>query len=270
MDYIEKFGLDYRTITKTEQKIADYLLSDTDDFIYMTLHELSISIGVGEASIVRFCKKMGYDGFQSFKFEISKSRVGEDDEKETSLINKIKDNINSVVENTANSLDIDSINQAVKMMIKAQRLTFVGVGSSGLVALEAQNRFLRLGVYVNAITDSHFQLMMASTANKDDVLVAISLSGSTDDILATVRLAKENGCKIISLTNSQLSSLAKESDCLIQTAVRENILAGGSLLAKISQLYAMDCLITSYGIEKKEESNLNREKTARSIISKSI
>jgi len=268
MEYREKIELNYDGLTKSEQKIADYLMSYSDKFIYMTLSELSEGIGVGEATIVRFCHKLGYEGFQHLKFEISKSTMEMTHAVENSIVSTVRESIINVVENTAITLKPEAIAEAVRILKASQRITFIGVGASGIAALEAQNRFLRIGLYVHAVTDPHFQMMNAATAKPDDALVAISLSGSTTDIIETVKLARKNGCRVIALTNSPLSLLSKHADCIVQTAGKESLLTGGSLIAKISQLYAIDCLVTGYVQENEKEAKANREKTARSVIAK--
>lgn len=143
-----------------------------------------------------------------------------------------------------------------------------GVGSSGIAAVELQNRLLRFGKLSNAFTDSHFQIMNASITNSRDLIIAISLSGATQDLIDSLVIAKKNKVKIISITNHILSPVAKLSDNVLLTAGRETLLDGGSLIGKISQLYIIDILCTGYALKNKELTMKMKQNMAKSILFK--
>ena len=223
----------YPTLTKTEKIIADYILKEKSKVMYLSLSELANAICVGDASIVRFCRKIG-------------------------------------VSSTKDMLSIQELNKAIHVIKEANRIVAFGVGSSAEAAKELEIRFLRIGVLIKTVSDPHFQNMTASILNKDDVVIAFSLSGRTKDIVDSVSFAKQAGAKIISITNFPLSPLAAISDYVLLTAKKESYIEGGSLVAKISQLYVTDLLCTGYSLLDIEKTKEMKTRTASSILHKSM
>lgn len=171
--------------------------------------------------------------------------------------------------NTKNVLDAKQLSLAIKFIQESNKLFFYGVGASGLAAYEAQSRFIRMGKTGLSITDSHFQLMYSSACSENDVIVALSLSGYTKDIIESLRVAKKQKARIIAITNYALSPVAQIADCVLLTAGKESLLDGGSLTSKISQLYIIDLLTTGYALLNKYNVLNLKEKTAELLIDKS-
>lgn len=105
---------------------------------------------------------------------------------------------------------------------------------------------MRGGLRVKAITDPHYQVMNASLFTKEDVVIGLSLTGKTQDVYDALTVAKKNGCKIIAVSNYVLSPIAQLGDVILQTAIEEYLLNGGSLTGKVSQIFTIDLLITYY------------------------
>lgn len=269
MKYISIIKSYYPSLSKTEKKVADYILKEKGKIIYQTLIEISKNVNVGEATIIRFVKKIGFDGFQDLKLEVAKEDKLEIEENYENYIDESAANMAKSIDNTKAILNINQLNLAIDMIMKAKRVYSYGVGSSGLTSDETKNRFMRLGVMVNSVTDTHFQMMYSSLCGEDDVILAFSLSGYTKDILESINLAKKNNTKIVAVTSHGLSPIAQLGDCVILTSEKENPLDGGSLLGRISQLYILDLLCTGYSLKNREDALNLKEKTAESIIGKS-
>ena len=268
MKYITTIKSFYPSLSKQEKKVADYILDKKGQISYQSLNEITKQINVGEATIVRFVKKIGFSGFQDFKLQIAKEdspiiEVGYDN-----YIDNIQSNITDTIINTKSLIDKTQLDKAISLLSKANRLFVYGVGASGLVAMEVENKLLRFGKTASAYTDSHFQIMNAAIVNSKDVIIAISLSGTTTDVIESLTLAKKNGAKIISITNYILSPIAKLSNQVLLTAGRETLLDGGSLVAKISQLYMVDVLCTGYALKYKEEALKMKHYTAQAVSGK--
>ncbi len=260
----------YPSLSKSERKVADYILSEKGNIIYETLQEMSKKINVGEATILRCVRKIGFSGFQDLKLQIAK-----DDEPVTknyheNYIDTISSNMTETIINTKNVLDIKQLNKAISLIQNSRKLLFYGVGASGLAANEAQSRFVRMGKIGVSITDSHFQLMYSATCTEDDVIIALSLSGYTLDIVESLKVAKKKKTKIIAITNHLLSPVAELADCVLLTAGKESLLDGGSLIGKISQLYIIDLICTGYALLNKENVLELKAKTAELLINKTI
>lgn len=268
MKYITTIKSFYPSLSKQEKKVADYIIEKKGQISYQSLNEITKQINVGEATIVRFVKKIGFAGFQDFKLQIAKEdfpliEIGYDN-----YIDNIQSNIIDTIKNTKSLINKEQLEKSISLISKANRLFLYGVGASGLVAMELENKLLRFGKAATAYTDSHFQVMNAAIVNNRDVIIAISLSGSTIDVLDSLSLAKNNGATIIVITNYVLSPIAKLADTVLLTAGRETLLDGGSLIAKISQLYIVDVLCTGYALKYKEESLKMKHNTAQAILSK--
>lgn len=269
MKYIAMIESFYPSLSKTEKKIADYMIEEKGKIIYQTLLEISKNIHVGEASIMRFVRKIGYNGFQDLKLEIAKEDRPQEQETYEHYIDEVAGNMVNTIANTKTVLDPKQLNIAIDLIVHAQRLMYYGVGSSGLAASELQNRLMRLGKIGVSVSDSHFQLMHSSVSGEKDVIIALSLSGYTEDIIDSLRLAKKNKAKIIAITNYVLSPVAQLADSVLLTAGKENPLDGGSLVAKISQLYIIDLLCTGYAIKNKEVAYELKGRTAQAVTKKS-
>ncbi|MGF2146158.1 SIS domain-containing protein [Vagococcus fluvialis] len=155
-------------------------------------------------------------------------------------------------------------------MNQAKNIYIFGVGSSGITVVDMESRFLRGGLQARAITDPHYQAMNASLCTGEDLIIAFSLTGKTQDIYDALSVAKENKAKIIVISNYILSPIAQLGDVVIQTAIEEYLLNGGSLTGKVSQIFAMDLLITYYEKNYGVDELKMREKIVRSIINKQI
>lgn len=269
MKYIAMIESCYPSLSKSERKVAEYILSERGNIIYETLLEISKKINVGEATILRFVRKVGFNGFQDLKLQIAKDDEPVNESYHENYIDSITANMTNTIINTKNVLDVNQLSLGISLIENCEKLFFYGVGASGLAANEAQNRFVRMGKTGLAITDSHFQMMYSSLCGEGDVIIALSLSGYTKDIMDSLKIAKKQKAKIIAITNYALSPIAQLSDCLLLTAGKENLLDGGSLISKISQLYMIDLLCTGYALLNKEYVLNLKEKTAELLIDKS-
>ncbi len=268
MKYINIIESFYPSLSKQEKKIANYMFEEKGKVIYKSLQEIAEKINVGEATIVRFVKKIGFSGFQDLKLQIAKEDFPIIETAYEDYIDNIQANINETVANTKSLIDRKQVDKAVSCIEKAERIFLYGIGSSGIAAMELQNKLLRFGKVTNAFVDSHFQIMSSSITTNKDLIIAISLSGNTQDIVDSLRVAKKNKTRIIAITNHIISPVAQLADYVLLTAGRETLLDGGSLIAKISQLYVIDVLCTGYALKNKEYAMKMKQNTAQSILFK--
>src|SRR5690606_6288137 len=158
--------------------------------------------------------------------------------------------------------------QAIDYLIGADRLLFFGVGSTLITAMEAKVKFMRITNKAECTFDSHLQMMSAALISERDVSVIMSCSGSTTDNIEVAKNAKERGATVISITRFVKSPLTSYSDITLLCGANEGPLQGGSLSAKISQLYLLDVLYTEYFKRAKEQSIANKENTAAAVSEK--
>lgn len=269
----------YNSFTNTEKKVADYILEHSKDVIFMSITDLADACNVGESSIFRFCKTMNLKGYQEFKIVLAHSTSSDEDNPQMTSKITMEDTIKelstkllasnvSALNETYNLISKNDISNAVDCMIKANRVYFFGVGSSLLTAMEAKNKFMRITNKTEAPFDTHLQIMTAALMSDQDVAVLISYSGSTKDTIEVAKKVKERGAKVIAITRFAKSPLTNYSDITLLCGAKEGPLQGGSLTAKISQLYLLDLLYFEFFIRTNSEAAVNQELTAKAVIEK--
>lgn len=255
----------YPNLSKQGKKIADYVKLKKQDIAVMSLQEITKEIKVSEATITRFSRKLGFHGFTDFKLEIAKENEHYLEKTNGNYMENIANNITNTINATRNLIDINELNKAINYIEGAKNIFVFGIGASGIAAKELQSRFLRFGKIITCESINHFQIMYSSILKKNDLVIAISLTGETKDLIYPIEISKKNGCKVVSITNHLLSPLAKLSDVVLLTAGRETPLDGGSLVSKISQLYVVDLLATGYAMNNKLIATESKEKIALAI-----
>ncbi|HHV11023.1 MAG TPA: MurR/RpiR family transcriptional regulator [Clostridiales bacterium] len=280
-DFLNKIQGAYSGLTKAEKKVADYILDNPKQVIFMSITDLAAACGVGDTSVFRFCRTMELKGYQEFRMQLSLSMSNEEgleisggtqpinlaDSFEL-LSQKVMQNNVSAINEAYSLLKPAEIARAMYYFEKAQRIYFFGVGTSMVSALAAMNKFLKITPKVQCFTDSHMQAMAASILAQDDLAVVISYSGSSKDTIQTAKLAKENGAKVVSITRHEKSPLTAYSDITILCGAHEGPFEGGSASAQMSILYLIDLLYMEYYKKCYETSAVNSQKTSESVLDK--
>ncbi|MCE3202887.1 MurR/RpiR family transcriptional regulator [Paenibacillus sonchi] len=271
MEMTDRINTYYPSMTKSEQKVAKCVLEHPDNLIYLSVTELADFAGTGETTVMRFCRKIGFKGYQDFKLMLAQGlpkqqapsgRDGGDADDATLLYESMV----NILQSSLGMLDRERLEEAINQIDAARHVQFFGVGSSAITALDAKNRFLRIGRRVEAIADSHIQSMMAVTMGEGDVAFGISVSGSTLDTNDMLMKAKQNGAKVIAMTNYAKSPIASIADIVLLTAGKESPLEGGSMGAKISQLFIIDLICKGLERRHADETKNMKELTARAVI----
>lgn len=265
----------FPSFTKSEQKIAQLVLAQTEQVIYTSIIDLAEKAGVGETTVLRFCRKIGFGGYQEFKLALAKELVhpvknlhGEVDENDSMnmISQKVATAHQKAVKDTHVLLDTDLLERCVELLRTAQIIHFYGVGTSAVTAQDAKYVCLRLGLRVDAFTEAHLQAMAAATLGPDDVAIGLSVSGSTKDTIDALQLAKQAGAATICMTHYQRSPITRVADMTLLTAAQEGPLQGGSLAAKIAQLHVLDVMLTALSMRIKEKAILYKERTAKAVL----
>ncbi|ASN06146.1 MurR/RpiR family transcriptional regulator [Virgibacillus necropolis] len=258
-----------QSFTKSEKKIYDYIVSNEQKVLYHSLTELSDTSGVAEATVLRFFRKLGFKGFQDFKFAFAQEvSIASNKHNDGTYMEKIRNNMMQAIEDSYEIIDKEALDASIHAINKSQDVVIFGLGSSGIAALDMQNRLMRIGKHVSVVTDSHFQVMRASSMNKNTVVIAISLTGSTKDIIDTVKIAKEKKATIIALTNYTKSPLTKFADHILLSSTKESPLDSGSLVSKVTQLFLIDLICTGLTIENYKEAEKVKMEITENTASK--
>ncbi|HIY57529.1 MAG TPA: MurR/RpiR family transcriptional regulator [Candidatus Tetragenococcus pullicola] len=245
MDLLAVISSYLPSLSKSEKKVAQFILSNPDEIEKLSINEISTVVGVGESTIVRFARKIGLGGFQELKLSLARSQAlmtekiaGKENEEEYLVFKQYQESL----EETKNFLNADVIQETTKKIHEAKRIFIFAVGKSGLTGMELSDRLKRLGKTVEFVTDGQLQSIYATTMQTGDVAFAISTSGNTEEIIANVKMAKENGCFVISMTNYIGSKVAKISDVCLLASSKEFISDAGSFATTVNQLFLIDVL----------------------------
>jgi len=267
----------YPSLKTALQKVADVILRQPEMAIYASVNEVAAASGVSEATVMRFCRILGFRGFQDFKIALARElvsplqrlheEVSEGDEPAIVVRKVFQANI-AALQDTLEVLNMKAIQQAAQLLLHAHQILIIGVGASGPVVLDAGNKFLRLGLDVHCPVDAHLQMMAAALLSPEDVVLAISHSGSTRDAVETARVAREAGAKVICLTNNSLSPLTRFSDLVLVTASQETRFRQEAMASRLGQISIIDSLFTLMAVARPEKSLRNLAKIESVIVAK--
>lgn len=270
----------YNQFTKTEKKIADFVTKNTNQVLFMSITDLAEACSVAEASVHRFCRTMGVKGYQEFKMKLSLSMAGDETESVTGdkdnlkvdslqyTMDKILETQISALKETHTLINVADVEKTVSMMEQAKHIYFFGIGDSLLTALEARNKFLRITAKISCVEDPHMQAMTASMLTKEDMIFFISYSGSTKDNVYVAEIAKEVEARIVAITRFVKSPLTNYADVVLLCGSNEGPLEGGSMGAKLSQLYIIDILFQEYYRRNLGISAENNRRTSKAVVEK--
>lgn len=202
-------------LTAAEKRTGDYFASHPQS-AYMSITELVEESGLGYGTIIRFCQKMGFRGFQAFKLALARDGAANANAANTGsdVGNRLR---NDVLE-TLRLIDDEALEKAVSRLLKSKTILIVGVASSAPLVLSLAWKLKRIGINARAVTEGYMMAVDAFLLSKKDLLVAISSSGATKDILHTVEVASSRGASILALTNFSSSPLSERSDIALFTS----------------------------------------------------
>ena len=273
---IRRIADNQHKLRKSEAKVASYVLANANDVIKMRIVDLAANSEVSEPTVIRFCRALGFDGFQSFKLQLAQ-QLGmgsvytqfavDDNDTVTDLRNKVFDTTVGSLLTVRGELNADVLEQAISTISNARRVEFYGFGASGSVAADAQHKFFRLQLSTAAYTDPHIQHMSAIALGSDDVVVAISQSGETQALLQSVHLAREAGAKVIGLAPEN-TSLSKQCSIPIYVNMEEDLQSYTPVSSRIAHLVVIDVLATGVARHRKPllKEHLKRlEKSQRAL-----
>ena len=252
----------YTKLTRSEKKIADYILSNREKVEYFSIAQLAEQCHVGEATIFRFCKSIGFVGYNDFKLAIAKSlcqyesfsissdfpiygKVNPSDNYTTMCQKLYTSQVNALAQ-TLELLDPESVSTAAEILLSSNRVYCLGHGGSLIMAMEAWNRFASVSSNFFHIADSHHQAMITSLLGEGDTILFFSYFGSTRDMLDILPVAKENGAHIIVVTHFPESPAASYAEVILLCGSNEGPLQVGSVEAKMAQLMVIDVLFNQY------------------------
>ncbi len=220
----------YSSLSISEKKVADYILANLHDAIRMTLADVGHESGVSDATVLRFCRSIGYKRWLEFKVDLirtlpsSPEQIIDDvdnDDPPGMIAKKVFNCSIQALTDTLTVLDDEDFVQALELIADADRILIIGVGTSGPMANEMHNRLLRLGLNCRVQTDSYIQVMESALLTSKDLIIAISQTGDSGDPLRTTALAKSKGSAVIVITGNTGSKLTEHANVVLLSVSHE-------------------------------------------------
>ena len=247
--------------SKTETIIHKYVLENPRQVIYDSLSSISNKLNIGEASLVRYYKKLQFPSFNQFKMEIYKALEKLQVSDDAPYVESVTNNLISVINMTKEIIDLDAIDAAADIILNSKQVFISGMGISYTSAQDMFSRLLRIGVNATVVTDSHFGYMYTSILDENCCVILYSFSGETLEMVKLAKGCKERNIKVIVISNYSNSTLFPLADVFIQTKGFENEINSGFFGSKISQIYVSDLLVTKCAL-----SNVERTKKYNEIV----
>lgn len=249
---VHKIRFLHASMGPAEKRIVEYLLQHTGEIIDLSVSELAAKCGCGAATVVRFSRRLGLDGYQELKLRIAaemnaSSAISAEIENGDSCFTIFQKRIFDISESlysTETVLDEESLNKAAEAIGKTNRIVIFGLGNSAAIAQDAAHKFLRLGLSAQACCDNHMQAIIASHIKRGNVAIGISHSGSSKDIVEALQIAKACGATTICVTNYGASPIVETSDICLFTKSGETKHSILAMSSRIAQLAIFDSIYT--------------------------
>lgn len=255
MDTITTINGLFGSLTKSEQKLAQYILNNTQEIATLSIGELSSRSNVAESTVIRFCRKIGFKGYQEFKLNLAQNLATQKAQRadlKTSEYGELVRPYFDYLIAMAPMLQTDNLAAAVELIGSANHICLLGAGLSGIVAEYLQTELIRLGKLVTFDRDIHLQTINAAVLHDGDLVIAISQSGKTKDIMNGLKVAKQHAVKVLTLTNYLNANLNLQSDVAL---VAPNMMGENqSFLPMIGQFILVDQLCAKLAALQPEKS----------------
>ena len=254
----------YDSFFEAEKKIADYILTHKSEIIDMTVAELALASGTSDATVSRFCRRCGFNGFHHLKINLAKEVVEEERDNSLEVSNDIsRDRIAQSLQNilankvteltqTISMMDEKELDKILSVIEGAKTVQLVAVGNTIPVALDGAFKLNQLGIA--AVSGTIWETQMAFTCNMGhkDAVIIISNSGFSKRLMTLVAVAKENHVATIAITNNASSPLGQACDYHITTATREKLLLGEFCFSRVSATTVIEILYLFLSVSKKD------------------
>ncbi|UUV19736.1 MurR/RpiR family transcriptional regulator [Fusobacteria bacterium ZRK30] len=268
-----------KNLSKTEIKVANYILDNLEEVKTITSSDLAKKIGVGQSTIIKFIKKIDIKGFTEFKIslgeELAKASsttsylygdITLNDSMED-ISKKLSYNSINAISETLDNLNFHQLDIAIDYLHKARKIVILGVGASSLVAKDFFYKLSKIGKMAFHDFDPHVQLTHTTTLNKEDLVVAISHGGESKEVILGVEKAKEHGATTISITNIGNNPVSNNSDINLYSIAYEDLFRSSAISSRMAQLSLIDILFI--GIVQREYQNSTTSiKESRDLIKK--
>jgi RpiR family carbohydrate utilization transcriptional regulator len=255
---LERIRAQLPELSAAERKVAELALAQPYTVMQAAVADIAANAGVSQPTVIRFCRSMGCTGLPDFKLKLAGSLVNgvpyvhstvRPEDPTSEIAAKVFDNTVSALIRCRNEVNPFLVEQAVELLAHARRIEFYGLGNSGIIAADAQHKFFRFGIPTVAYADSHIQTMAASVLSAGDVMVAISNSGRTVELLGAVQVALNAGASVVAITASG-SPLANLATVTLTADAHEDTETYSPMISRIVHLVLIDVLAVGVALRQ--------------------
>ncbi|GED68321.1 putative HTH-type transcriptional regulator [Brevibacillus reuszeri] len=260
----------------SERKVAQFILAHPEDVVKLSVQKLAELSGVSEATIIRLARSLNMKGYQELKLRIAgdltKQTATSGSYQEIMMEGSVESIMQAVswnnvqsIQDTLSVLSNEEVKKAVDALSGARKIDVYGVGASAVIADDIRQKFSRINLWCEAYSDFHAQLTSAVNLTEKDVVIGISYSGQTEDIIQSLTEAKQQGATIITLTKFGPSPVADLANIRLFTSSVEKSIRSGAMASRIAQLNVIDILFITMVSRKQEEVIPLLEKTRLAV-----
>ena len=272
----------YYELTAAEKKTADFIMANRGQSQYLSIAELANYSGVAEATVSRFCRRLGYKGYNAFRLALANASSSlapeagllsgpvESTDSFEEMCQKLYSADQTAMYRTLELIREETIRQAADMLHAAHRVVCMGQGGSMLLAQDACHLFSTVSGKFSAVADSHTQIMTAVNMDEHDLILFFSFSGATKELIDTMQTARARGVKTMLVTRFLKSPGAALDDLALPCGANESPLQLGSIPAKIAQLFLIDVLFSEYCRRDLDSCLQSRARLASALESKHL
>ena len=281
-DIFETISGQYYQLTPSEKKVADYVLAHRTGAQYLSISELAEECLVADATISRFCRRLGLAGYNAFKLELAKASMaaqsalwtGQDSETgedhfQSLCQGRLQEAV-SALEQTVKRLSPQALDRAAGLLEEAGRVYCMGQGSSMVLAEEAWTLFSGISPKFVLVPDSHQQMAVLALMEAGDAVLYFSYSGSTRELLDALEVARSRKGRVILITRFPRSPGGQRADVVLQCGSNEGPLQAGSVPARLAQLFTLDLLYTQLFQRDPQRALACREQIAGAIARRHV
>ena len=266
-------------LTRSGRTVAEYLVQHAAEAQYLSISSLARECNVAEATVFRFCRSLGFEGYHEMRIALAQAnatgamvnqRELDSEASTATLCEHASGLFMTAINGTQNALSPEAVDRAAKMLHEAHQVFCLGQGGSMLLANDLCARFAGISNKFRTAGDNHLQIMAAGLMTEADVVLFISYSGATRDMLETLRAAKTSGAKIILITHYEDSPGAKLADVVLLCGAQESPLDSGSIPIKVAVLYVGEVLLLRYILSDSEAAGKAQERTTEALAVKML
>jgi RpiR family transcriptional regulator, carbohydrate utilization regulator len=252
----------YPSLSAAERRVADTIEADPEVLLRLPLKALAEMVDVSEATVVRFCQSIGYEGLRGLKRELAIKAIAptrlvhqavQPGDDVRTIAEKVLQADMSALSDTLAVLDHEALAAAVDALVAAPRIECYATGSSVPVAVDAYYRLLRLGLPASVVTDAHMQATSAAHLPEGAVVLAVSHRGRSAEIHTALRWARQAGATCILLTSFNDTPVGRLSDISLVVAAPELSLRPEAVSSRIAHLAVIDALSVAIALRQPEQ-----------------